>query len=320
MTKRMTARICTFIVSMLVASLFIFTLLNLLPGNIAQVILGANATDQAVAELEQKLGLNDPFWLRYFNWITHMLVGDFGQSALNNRQVISIITEKMSVTCWLVGISTVLTILVSFPLGMYAAIHRRKWRGFFASTFSQIGMAIPAFLMVLILVIIFAIKLGWLPSGGYVPLLDDPLEWARHLILPVAAIVIVQSSMMVRFVRSAFIEVLSEDYYRVARAAGWSKWAALWRHGLRNASLSVVTVIGLQMATLFVGTIVVEYVLVIPGLGSQLLSSVSNRDLPVVQAIVLILVFIVLLINLIVDLSYLLLDPRVRAKSAGDSQ
>ncbi len=309
---RVAARLVTFVVSLIVASLIIFSLLNLLPGDVAQVILGANATPEAVAELRESMGLNEPFFARYFSWIGGMLRGDFGNSALNKTPVVEMISEKMEVTWWLVGLSMLLTIVVAIPVGMYSALNRRRWTGFVASTFSQIGMAVPAFLAGLLLVLFFSVHLKWLPAGGYVSPSEDLGEWAAHLVLPVSALALVQSAMMVRFVRSAFIEVINEDYYRTARAFGWTKWKALRRHGLRNASLSIVTVLGLQLATLFVGAIIVEYVMVMPGLGTQLLSSVTSRDLPVVQAIVMLLVFIVLLINLLVDLLYLVLDPRLR--------
>ncbi|MDO5682364.1 MAG: ABC transporter permease, partial [Propionibacteriaceae bacterium] len=161
---------------------------------------------------------------------------------------------------------------------------------------------------------IFAVQLRWFPANGYVPLTSNPLQWARHLILPVVSLAIVQAAVIARYVRSAIIEVLAEDYYRTARAIGWRQFPALVRHGLRNASLSVVTVLGLQFSTLFVGAIVIESVFTIPGLGSMLLQAVSQRDMVVVQGTVMLLVFIVLVINALVDLSYVALDPRLRGR------
>jgi len=199
-------------------------------------------------------------------------------------------------------------------------LKRRNWQGAAASTVSQIGLSIPAFYAGILLVIVFAVGLHWLPANGYTDLVDargwHPLAFVQHLVLPITSLVIVQASVLTRYVRSAFVEVLSEDYFRTARAVGWTRWRALWRHGVRNAAISVVTVIGLQLATLLVGAIVVEQVFRLPGLGTALLSAVANRDLIVVQGIVMVLVFAVLVINLLTDLSYLLIDPRLRGRDA----
>jgi peptide/nickel transport system permease protein len=211
--------------------------------------------------------------------------------------------------------------LVALPLGMVAAMKRRSWQGIAASTVSQIGLSVPAFYAGILLVVLFAVTLRWLPANGYTELVDSAGgwrvgSWLQHLVLPVTSLVIVQASVLTRYVRSAFVEVTSEDYFRTARAVGWTRWLALWRHGVRNAAISVVTVIGLQLATMLVGAIVVEQVFHLPGLGTALLSAVANRDLVVVQGIVMLLVFAVLVINLLTDLSYLLIDPRLRSRGA----
>jgi peptide/nickel transport system permease protein len=235
--------------------------------------------------------------------------------------VSALVAPRIGVTAWLVLISMLLAPVVALPLGMLAAMKRRTWQGVTASTVSQIGLSIPAFYAGILLVVVFAVGLHWLPANGYTDLVDAsgrwrPLAFLQHLVLPVASLVIVQASVLTRYVRSAFVEVLSEDYFRTARAVGWTRWRALWRHGVRNAAISVVTVIGLQLATLLVGAIVVEQVFRLPGLGSALLSAVANRDLIVVQGIVMVLVFAVLVINLLTDLSYLLIDPRLRRRDA----
>jgi peptide/nickel transport system permease protein len=309
-------RIGVFALSLAVASLIIFVICAALPGDVAQVILGQNATPDALAELRRTLGLDRPLSVRYFEWVTAMLRGDFGTSFLSRLPVAGQIATRFGVTGWLVLFSMLLALLIAIPVGVLAAVRSRRLSGFVVSGLSQVGLAIPAFWAGIMLVFVFAVKLRWLPANGYVRLSDNPAQWAVHLILPVISLAVVQASVLTRYVRSAILDVLSEEYIRTARAAGWTRMHALYRHGLRNASLSLVTVVGLQLATLFVGAIVIESVFALPGLGQLLLDAVAQRDLVVVQGTVMVLVFAVLVINALVDLSYLALDPRLRAREA----
>jgi peptide/nickel transport system permease protein len=221
---------------------------------------------------------------------------------------------RIAVTLWLVLFALLLSVVIAVPVGMLAAMKRRSWVGFAASAAAQLGMAIPAFWAAIALVLVFAVGLRWLPANGYVAITTSVGSWAAHLVLPVVSLAIVQAAVLVRYVRSAFIEVLSEDYYRTARAVGWRPFPALLRHGLRNAALSLVTVVGLQLASVLVGAIVIESVFALPGLGSALLYAVSQRDLMIVQSVVMFLAAAVLLINFLVDLSYAWIDPRLRAE------
>jgi peptide/nickel transport system permease protein len=305
-------RIGVFAISLASASVLIFVICAALPGDIAQVILGTNATPQSLVELRRSLGLNRPLPVRYLDWVSSMLTGDFGTSYLSRLPVAGQIASRLGITCWLVGFGMALALLIAIPVGLLAALRSRQASGLVISGLSQIGMAIPAFWAGIMLVFGFAVKLRWLPANGYVPLVEDPIQWAAHLVLPVVSLAIVQSSVLIRYVRSAILEVLNEDYIRTARAVGWTRMRALLRHGLRNAALSIVTVLGLQLATLFVGAIVVESVFALPGLGQLLLTAVAQRDLVVVQGTVMVLVLAVLVINSLVDLSYLAIDPRLR--------
>lgn len=307
-------RIAVFAVSLAISSVLIFLICAALPGDIAQVILGQNATPEALAELRRTLGLDRPLRVRYVEWVTSMVTGDFGTSFLNGLPVSTQIATRLGVTGWLVLFGMGLALIIAIPVGLLAAVRSRKATGFIVSGLSQIGMAIPAFWAGIMLVFLFAVKLRWLPANGYVRLADDPARWVAHLVLPVISLALVQSSVLVRYVRSAILDVLGEDYIRTARAVGWTRLRALFRHGLRNASLSIVTVVGLQLATLFVGAIVIESVFALPGLGQLLLGAVAQRDLVVVQGTVMVLVFAVLVINALVDLSYLALDPRLRTE------
>lgn len=312
-SRLIAGRLATFLASLLTASVVIFCLVNLLPGDVATVILGDQADAESLAALRAQLGLDRPLVVRYLEWMGDMLTGNFGTSVGTGQSVVGMIAPKLGVTLWLVGLGMMLAIAVAVPVGMVAALRRRRWSGALMSALSQLGMAVPAFLAGILLVVLFAVELHWLPANGYTPLSSNPVEWARHLVLPVLSLALVQASVLTRYVRSAFIEVLGEDWFRTARSVGWTTRNAMVRHGLRNAALSVVTVLGLQLATLFVGAIVVESVFALPGLGRLLLGAVQQRELVVVQAIVMILVALVLVINALVDLSYMAIDPRLRS-------
>lgn len=315
MRNRVLMRLGTFFASLVVATLLIFWVTNALPGDIAQVVLGINAAPGEVEQLRTSFGLDRPWPVRYFDWVSGLPLGDFGRSIPSADPVAPQITGRLGVSFWLVGLGMFWAIILAVPLGTFAAVKRRHASGFAASAISQIGLSIPAFWLGLLLVLLFAVRLRWLPANGYVPFNQDPLAWVRHLILPVASLALVQAAVLSRYVRSAVIEVLSEDYFRTARSIGWSPIRALIRHGTRNAALSVVTVLGLQLATLLVGAIIIEQVFALPGLGTLLLDAVARRDLILVQGIVFVLVFAVLTLNLLTDLAYLAIDPRLRARS-----
>lgn len=314
---RVARRLGIFLVSLLGASLLVFLITQALPGDVAQVLLGTEATPAAVDALRAQLGLDRPLPVQYLDWLGGLLQGDLGTSHLNRRQVADLLAPRMAVTFWLVLFSLLGSILIAVPAGMLAALKRRSWPGFTISAAAQLGMAIPAFWGGILLVWVFAVNLHWLPANGYVPLTRHPANWASHLVLPVLTLAGVQAAVLTRFVRSAFIEVLSQDYYRTARAIGWTPLRGLLRHGLRNAATSLVTVVGLQLASVLVGAIVVESVFTLPGLGSMLLTAVERRDLVVVQGTVMFLVLAVLLISTLVDFSYLIIDPRQRTRQAG---
>jgi peptide/nickel transport system permease protein len=312
---RIARRTGVFVVSLLGASLLIFLLTNALPGDVAQVLLGTDATPEAVAQLRAQLGLDRPLPVQYFSWLGGILVGDFGSSHLSGLPVLTLLAPRIAVTLWLVLFGVIGSLLIAVPAGMVAALKRRSWPGFTISAAAQLGMAVPVFWGGILLVMVFAVWLHWLPANGYVSLATNPEQWAAHLVLPSLTLALVQAAVLIRYVRSAFIEVLNEDYYRTARSIGWTPMRALFRHGIRNASISLVTVLGLQVSTVLVGAIVVESVFTLPGLGSLLLTAVNQRDLLVVQGTVMFLVLAVLAISALVDLSYLLIDPRQAAAS-----
>ncbi|RZU22330.1 peptide/nickel transport system permease protein [Kribbella rubisoli] len=315
MILRLIERTGVFLVSLAVSSVLVFAFMAVLPGDPARVALGVNASDQAVAELRQQFGLDRPLPTQYFDWLGGLLHGDLGTSYVSKVAIGPQVFDRLQVTLWLVVAGMIIALVVAVPAGTLMAARHRKLSGLALSAVSQVGVAVPAFLAGILLIVVFAVKLGWLPANGWTPPAQDPGMFLKQLILPALALGLVQGAVLTRYVRSAVLDVLREDYLRTARAKGLRPFQALWRHGLRNAAVPVVTVLGLQLATLLIGAVVVERVFVIPGLGSLLLDGVSNRDLLLVQDVVMVLVLAVLLVNFIVDLLYVALDPRLRTAS-----
>ncbi|RVX40426.1 peptide/nickel transport system permease protein [Nonomuraea polychroma] len=305
-------RLAVLLASTAVAAVVVFAFMALLPGDPAEIALGVNATPEAVAELRRQFGTDRPPVVQFFDWAGGLVQGDFGTSYVTNAAVGPQIGDRLGVTAVLVLGGMVMALVIAVPLGTFAAVHHRDPLGAVISAFSQVGIAVPAFLAGILLVFVFAVQAQALPSGGYVPIAESPGEWLRSLLLPWLSLGLVQGAVLTRYVRSAVLDVMREDYLRTARAKGRGSTGALWRHGLRNASIPVVTVLGLQLATLLIGAVVVERVFVIPGLGDLLLNGVAGRDLLLVQGVVMVLVAAVLLINFVVDVTYHLLDPRLR--------
>lgn len=295
-----------------VAAVVVFFLMQVLPGNAAQVALGTNATPESVRALEAQYGLDRPLPVQFFDWIFGVLRGDFGTSYVTGAPITPVIADSIQVTLILVVSSMAVALLIAVPLGTLAAANFRNAFGAVISGLSQVGIAIPSFLAGILLVMLFSLTLPIFPSSGWTAPIDGVGEFLRRLVLPVLALALVQAAILTRYVRSAVLEVMSEDYLRTARSKGLTRTAALVKHGLRNAAIPVVTVAGVQLATMLIGAVVVEQVFVLPGMGSELVRAVANRDLLTVQGIVMVLVVLVLLLNFIVDLLYPLLDPRVR--------
>jgi peptide/nickel transport system permease protein len=308
-------RLLGLLASLVAASVLVFAVANVLPGDVAVVMLGTSATPEALDTLRHQLGLDQPGWLRYVQWVGGMLRSDFGTSLLSHSDVGPLITQKLSVSAPLALSSAVIAVALSLPLGVLAGVNYRRFSGTLISAISLLGIAVPAFWAGLLLATVFAIQLKWLPAGGFVDWSDSPLGAARSLILPALALGLVQAAVLTRYVRSAIIDVQREDFIRTARAKGMTRWQALRRHGFRYAAIPVITILGIQLTSLLVGAIVVENVFVLPGLGRLLFQSVGNRDLIVVQDLVMLLTAVVLVVNFLVDLSYRFLDPRIRSSA-----
>lgn len=313
MAVKILTRIGVFLLTLVGASLVVFAFMNILPGDPARTALGLNADDSSVAALREKFGLDRSAPVRYTEWVVGMLQGNFGRAWIGDFDLGPEIAEKLGRTLTLVVCGMIVAIVLAVPMGTIMAVRHRKPSGLALSVLSQIGVAIPAFALGLILINSLAIDRDWFIVGGYTAPQDDFLRFLRQITLPALSLGLVQGAVLSRYVRSAMLEVLQTDYMRTARAKGLTPYRAIARHGLRNAAIPVVTVLGLQLATLLAGAVVVEQVFDIPGIGRMLLSEVANRDLIGVQSIVMVLVALTLFITLLVELLYVVLDPRLRS-------
>jgi peptide/nickel transport system permease protein len=303
-----------FVLTLLTVSVVVFAVMNVLPGDPALTILGLEASDDAINALRVKLGLNEPVFTRYINWVLNALNGDFGESHSFGVPVSGLILERISMTVSLAVFGMLLTIVIALSLGVGAAANHQKFGDWGVMFFSQLGIAVPAFWLSILLVILFAVKLRWLPPGGF-PGWGDPLLAIKSLILPTIALALVQSAVLARVTRSSALEVMRLDYIRTAKASGFSRKRILWRHVLPNALVPIVTIVGMQFAAVVTGTIVIENVFYLPGLGRLIFQSIANRDLPTVQALVMMFAVIVVTANFIVDLLYSVIDPRLRERN-----
>ncbi len=307
-------RFATFLATLACASIVIFLVLEVLPGNAAQIILGPEAAPEAVATLAHKLGLDRPPVERYFDWIGGLLTGDCGMSYAYATPAADVVMDALQVTVPLAVIAIAINIALGLSAGIFAASRHNRLGDVEIMALSQIGIAIPSFWLGILMILLFAVVLQWLPSGGFPGWDDDFGEALEALIMPAFALAFFQAAILARTTRSAVLDVSREDFVRTARAKGLTRRAAMWRHVLRNAMIPIITIIGLQFANLFVLTIAIEPVFSLPGLGQLILHSIANRDVLVVEDVVMLLVALVLTVNLLVDLVYVVIDPRLQAR------
>ena len=312
MTRLLGRTLLRFLLSLVIASLLIFLLLRAVPGDPARIALGVTATEEAVAALASELGTDRPLGAQYLDWAGGLLSGDFGRSLASRQDIAPLVLDRAQVSLILVGTAMALSLLIAVPLGMWGARRAGHPDGALVSAGAQVGIAVPSFLAGVLLVAVVAVRWGWLPASGWIPPGVDFGGFLARLVLPVVSLTVVQAAILTRYVRSALLEVMEQDFMRTARVSGASVGRALWRHGLRNAALPVLTVTGLQLTALVVGAVVIERVFLVPGLGTMLLDAVAVRDLTTVQTIVMVLVVFTLVVNLMVDLAYRLVDPRIR--------
>jgi peptide/nickel transport system permease protein len=297
---------------MLVVAVFIFLMLRLTPSDPAAIIAGENATTEQVAQIRTQLGLDRPMIEQFFIWSGRVLRGDLGESFFFKKTVATLIGERIEPTLSLSLFTIVLAVLIAVPLGVLAAHRQGSWIDRIVMGFSVLGFSMPSFVIGYALIYVFAVWLGWLPVQGYQRIAEGVGGWVRGLILPSLTLSIILVALIARITRTSMLEVLSEDYVRTARAKGQTERIVLFRHALRNAAVPIVTVIGLGIALLIGGVVVTESVFTIPGLGRLTVDAVLARDYPVIQAVILLFSFVYVMINLAVDMTYTVLDPRIR--------
>lgn len=304
-------RLVLTVVVLLGVTFAVFLIIQLVPGDPARVVLGVQANEQNVAALRERMGLNEPFFVQYWNWLTGVLRGDWGRSLITGQPVLPQIQSRLPATLQLTAVALLIGMLIAFPAGIISALRPGSRLDISTSVISQIGVTIPDFWLGILLVLFFSLTLSWLPPSGYTPFREDPVDWLAHIILPALTAGIISGAIQTRFIRSAMLEVLGEDYVRTARAKGLRERRVILRHGLRNAMIPIITIIGLQITALLSSVVVVEVVFAWPGLGRLALDAVLDRDYPLLQGTVLVMAAMLTLTNLAVDLIYFFIDPRV---------
>ncbi|MCB1517620.1 MAG: ABC transporter permease [Hyphomicrobiaceae bacterium] len=312
MTSFLFGRIVSMAISLLVASIIIFAILEILPGDPAQFMLGVNAQPDTLQALRTQLGLDQPVILRYFSWMAGMLHGDFGISYTYRSPVTELVLQRVAVSAPLALYALTLTILVAFPAGIIAAARRNSATDLTVMGATQIGVAVPNFWFAIILMWVFAVTLHWFSAGGFAGWNKGFFEGIKSLTLPAIALALPQASILARVMRSSLLDTLGEDYIRTARAKGLSQNKTLWRHAVRNALIPVLTIVGLQFSFLLAGAIIIENVFYLPGLGRLIFQGITQRDLITVKSVVMLLVFAVIFVNFLVEVAYVLIDPRLR--------
>jgi len=297
---------------LLLVSLITFALMRFIPGDPSAAIAGISATPQQIEAIRRDLGLDQPLLTQLLRWYAGMLHGDLGRSILLGRDVVGATLERLPVTLALSAYALVLTLVFGLAFGIVAALRQNSWVDQAAMMLSMLGISVPNFFLGLMMIILFSVQLGWLPTGGYVAFTQNPWEWFRTSTMPAISLALLQMGLLARITRSTMLEVLRQDYVRTARAKGLPERTVVLKHALANALIPITTVVGIVISLLISGAVVTETLFSIPGMGQLLTSAVLNRDYPMVQGALLLVTAFLVLINIAVDMCYALLDPRVR--------
>lgn len=312
MTSYILRRLFQTIPVLFVASILVFLIIYLIPGDPATISLGPNATPDQIAAVRTKMGLDQPLVVQYINWLGRVLRGDLGESFRNKFPVADLIWLKLPATIELTVAAILVAMMIAFPVGMLSAFYRGRWIERLLDLFTGLAYATPTFWIGILLILIFGIQLRWLPASGYVSIIEDPIQGIRCLVMPAFTLGLYSSSILARFLKSSLLEVLGQDYIRTARAKGLRERSILYSHALKNALIPVVTVLGLQIGVFMGGAVVTEAIFDWPGIGRMLWDAILTRDYTIVQATILMTVSIFVLINLLTDILYGFLDPRIR--------
>ena len=314
MLRYAATRLISLTLSLVAASVVVFSVIEVIPGDPAAYMLGLNADPQAVAALRDELGLNGSVWTRYLGWVGGMLAGDFGQSYTYRVPVADLVAQRLWVSVPLAAYALSLSTLIGLPVGLWAAARRGRPVDIGVMGATQLGIAVPNFWFAMLLVLVFAVKLNWVSAGGFPGWEAGLVPGLTALTLPAIALALPQAAILARVMRSALIETLGQDYIRSARAKGLTQGQAIRRHAFRNALIPVLTILGLQFSFLLAGAIIIENVFFLPGLGRLIFQAITQRDLVVVESVVMLLVFAVILVTFLVDLAYAAVDPRLRRR------
>ena len=305
-------RLLSVALTLVLISMITFVVTNILPGDVAMVIMGTQSNPEALEGLRRSLGLNDPLIVQYGRWIGGMLTGDWGQSLVFKEDIGPLILGKVTASALIVVMSMTIALVCAVPLGVWAAVHRDKWQDNAASTTALLGVSLPDFFWGIMLILLFARYMGWLPSSGFVHPGEDFVEAIRHAFLPSLALGLGLMAHLTRMTRSTMTSILGQEFIRVARAKGLSERTVIWRYGLANAIGPVITVAGLQIGYLFGSIIVIESLFNFTGMGWLTYQALLNRDIPLIQSTVFVIAAVVMLTNLLVDLLYVVIDPRIK--------
>jgi peptide/nickel transport system permease protein len=312
MLRILTSRLLGALPVLLLVSLITFAMMRLIPGDPSAAIGGLSATAEQIAQIRAGLGLDQPFLVQMAKWYFGLLHGDLGNSILLGQDVTRATLQRLPVTLALSAYALVITLVVGLLSGIVAALKQNSLADQLAMVLALLGLSIPSFFLGLLMIILFAVKLGWLPTGGYIPLWADPLGWLRSSTMPAIALALLQAGLLARITRSTMLEVLRQDYIRTARAKGLPARLVVFKHALANAMIPITTVLGITISLLISGSVVIETLFSIPGVGQLLTSAVLYRDYPMVQGGLLIVTGFLVFVNILVDCCYALLDPRVR--------
>ncbi|WP_112324342.1 ABC transporter permease [Oceanibium sediminis] len=315
MIRFLVYRLLSAIPVLFVVSLVTFLIMWLVPGDISAEIGGVDATPEDLAAIRERLGLDRPLLERALNWYAALLQGDLGQSYTLNRSVLGAVLERLPVTLSLAGIALVLATAMGMLLGILAAVRHNTLLDQGAMVTALVGLSIPDFWFGIVMIILFGVWLGWLPTGGFVAFSESPVDWARSMTLPAFTLAITQMGVIARMTRSAMLDVLSQDYIRTARAKGMRARAVIFRHGLRNAMIPIITVVGVLSGVLLSGAVVIETVFSLPGVGRLIIGAIQRRDFPIIQGGLLITACVFVFVNILVDIAYAWFDPRGRDDS-----
>ncbi|MCC3356804.1 nickel ABC transporter permease [Bacillus sp. REN16] len=304
-------RIFSLVPVLFVVSIVAFLLIYLTPGDPVSVMLGQEATAEQIEKVREQMGLNEPLYLQYLNWLFNVFQGDLGDSYFMHMPVTTAILDHLGPTLSIAIFAEIIAILIAVPIGILAARHRGSFIDQFVMGFTLTGMAIPSFLFGLLLMLVLGVKLGWLPVAGYQPISSGFFVFLKYLLMPSLALGVIQSALIARMTRSSMLEVLNAEFIKTARSKGLKERSIIYVHAFRNALLPIITVIGQTFGLLIAGAVVIETIFNIPGIGQLVINSIQSRDYAVIQGIILMVAFFYVLINLIIDLLYMLIDPRV---------